>query len=100
MTEANMSRRADGGGLAPSEAGDEQGKLRALLLDYGAHWEIEQGAAWLACTRNGSFTHVIAAHSLDDLRTKIEAAAQEDTGPENVTAGEPAARSAEPAPPG
>ena len=39
-------------------------------------WEIEQGAAWVACTRNGSFTHVIAAHSLDDLRTKIAAAEQ------------------------
>ena len=25
----------------------------------------------MACTRNGSFTQVIAAHSLDDLRTKI-----------------------------
>ncbi len=86
--EANMGGRGDRGGLAPSEAGDERGKLRALLLAYGARWEIEQGAAWVACTRNGSFTHVIAAHSLDDLRTKIEAAIQEDTGPENATAGD------------
>jgi hypothetical protein len=53
---------------------DEQGKLRQLLLDYGDRWEFERGAAWVACTRNGSFTHVIAAHSLDDLRTKIAAA--------------------------
>ena len=74
---------AAAGGLAPGEAGDERGKLRALLLDYGAHWEIEQGAAWVACTRNGSFTHVIAAHSLDDLRTKIAAAAR-GTRPEDA----------------
>jgi hypothetical protein len=47
-----------------------------LLLEFGDRWEIELGAAWVACTRSGSFTHVIAAHSLDDLRTKI-AAAQE-----------------------
>jgi hypothetical protein len=47
-----------------------------LLLEYGGRWEIELGAAWVACTRNGSFTHVIAAHSLDDLRTKIAAAEQ------------------------
>jgi hypothetical protein len=63
-------------GLVPGDAGDEQGKLRRLLLDYGDRWEIERGAAWVACTRSGSFTHVIAAHSLDDLRTKIAAAEQ------------------------
>lgn len=65
-------------GLGPDEVGDERGKLRGLLLDYGDRWEIEQGAAWVACTRSGSFTHVIAAHSLDDLRTKIAAAEQPD----------------------
>jgi len=80
MAGANVSGQADGGGLAPGWADYEHGQLRQLLLDYGAHWEIEQGAAWVACTRNGSFTHVIAAHSLDDLPAKIEAAAQEDTG--------------------
>ena len=68
--------RDERGGLAPEGVSDEQGKLRGLLLDYGGRWEIEQGAAWVACTRNGSFTHVIAAHSLDDLRTKIAAAEQ------------------------
>ena len=40
--DVDMDGRGDRGGLAPSEAGDERGKLRALLLDYGAHWEIEQ----------------------------------------------------------
>jgi hypothetical protein len=72
MADANIST----GGLAPGAAEDEQGKLRRLLLEYGGRWEIELGAAWVACTRNGSFTHVIAAHSLDDLRTKIAAAEQ------------------------
>ena len=76
MADVNVSGRVDLGGLAPEGVGDEQGKLRGLLLDYGGRWEIEQGAAWVACTRNGSFTHVIAAHSLDDLRTKIAAAEQ------------------------
>lgn len=76
MADATVSGRVDPGGLAPDGANDEGGKLRGLLLDYGARWEIEQGAAWVACTRNGSFTHVIAAHSLDDLRAKLVAAEQ------------------------
>ena len=71
MADVNAGTR---GGLAPGEMSEEQWKLRRLLLDYGDRWEIEQGAAWVACTRSGSFTHVIAAHSLDDLRTKITAA--------------------------
>ena len=70
--------RDERGGLAPERVSDEPGKLRGLLLDYGDRWEIEQGAAWVACTRNGSFTHVIAAHSLDDLRAKLAAAEQPD----------------------
>jgi hypothetical protein len=57
----------------------DRGKLRALFRDFGDHWEIEQGAAWVACTRNGSFVHVIAAHNLDDLRDRIEAAIDEET---------------------
>jgi hypothetical protein len=72
--DANMAGHGDRGGLAPDGVSDEPGKLRQLLLEYGDRWEIELGAAWVACTRNGSFTHVIAAHSLDDLRTKIAAA--------------------------
>ena len=76
MADTNVSGRADQGGLALEAVGDEQGKLRGLLLDYGEYWEIERGAPWVACTRNGSFTHVVAAHSLDDLRTKIAAAEQ------------------------
>lgn len=98
--DANMGGRGDRGGLAPSEAGDERGKLRALLLAYGARWEIEQGAAWVACTRNGSFTHVIAARSLDDLRAKIGAATRRTPARKTPPPGMPAARSAEPKPAG
>ncbi len=74
MADAKVSGPVDPDGLAPEAVSDERGKLRGLLLDYGDRWEIEQGAAWVACTRNGSFTHVVAAHSLDDLRIKIAAA--------------------------
>jgi hypothetical protein len=49
--------------------------------DPGADWEIERvppGAAWVAVTRRGSWVHVIAAHDLDTLRDKIEAARREE----------------------
>lgn len=74
--DANTGGPPVAGGLAAGEAGDERGKLRRLLLDYGDRWEIEQGAAWVACTRSGSFTHVMAAHSLDELQAKLTAADQ------------------------
>ena len=35
----------------------------------------------MAVTRRGSWVHVIAAHDLDTLRTKIEAAQREETTP-------------------
>jgi hypothetical protein len=35
----------------------------------------------VAVTRRGSWVHVIAAHDLDTLRTKIEAAQREETPP-------------------
>lgn len=74
MADVNMGGPPVAGGLAAGGTGDERGKLRRLLLDYGDRWEIEQGAAWVACTRSGSFTHVIAAHTLDELQTKLAAA--------------------------
>ena len=78
-----------------------KGSCAGLLLDFGHHWEIEQGAAWVACTRNGSFTHVIAAHTLDDLRAKIArrrpmSTRARTTPPRRI----PGARPAEPTPPG
>jgi hypothetical protein len=54
------------------------------MRDFGPAWEIERvppGAAWVAVTRRGSWVHVIAAHDLDSLRTKIEAAELEETPP-------------------
>jgi hypothetical protein len=78
MTDSGVNRHRNQGGLAAAGLSDERGKLRRLLLDFGGRWEIEQGAAWVACTHNGSFTHVIAAHTLDDLRAKIEPADQAD----------------------
>lgn len=76
------------GGAAPDgcaqEDSDGRTKLRAVLRDFGSAWEIERvppGAAWVAVTRRGSWVHVIAAHDLDTLRGKIEAAQREETAP-------------------
>jgi hypothetical protein len=56
--------------------------------DSGSAWEIERvppGAAWVAVTRRGSWVHVIAAHDLDTLRGKIEAAQRAETSPDPGT---------------
>jgi hypothetical protein len=53
---------------------DQAAKLRDLFRDYGKRWEFEEGRAWVACSRHGTAIHVIAAHSLDDLRAKLEEA--------------------------
>jgi hypothetical protein len=75
-------RGAVGGGGNPGNRGeDERTQLRAVMRDFGPAWEIERvppGAAWVAVTRRGSWVHVIAAHDLDTLRTKIEAAQREE----------------------
>jgi hypothetical protein len=68
------------------EGSDGRDKLRAVLRDFGAAWEIERvppGAAWVAVTRRGSWVHVIAAHDLDTLRGKIEATQREEAAPES-----------------
>jgi hypothetical protein len=78
--------RSSGGGAGvggnPGNSGeDERTQLRAVMRDFGPDWEIERvppGAAWVAVTRRGSWVHVIAAHDLDTLRTKIEAAQREE----------------------
>jgi hypothetical protein len=77
---------AGAGAGAGGTVGDngEDGKLRAVMRDFGPAWEIERvppGAAWVAVTRRGSWVHVIAAHDLDTLRAKIEAAQREETAP-------------------
>src|ERR1700733_7919867 len=73
----------DVGGALGDRGEDERTQLRAVMRDFGPAWEIERvppGAAWVAVTRGGSWVHVIAAHDLDTLRTKIEAAELEETG--------------------
>jgi hypothetical protein len=75
---------ADVGGTLGDGGQDERTQLRAVMRDFGPAWEIERvppGAAWVAVTRRGSWVHVIAAHDLDTLRTKIEAAQREETPP-------------------
>jgi len=72
------------GGTLADRGEDERTQLRAVMRDFGPAWEIERvppGAAWVAVTRRGSWVHVIAAHDLDTLRTKIEAAELEETPP-------------------
>jgi hypothetical protein len=72
------------GGTLGDSGEDERAQLRAVMRDFGPAWEIERvppGAAWVAVTRRGSWVHVIAAHDLDTLRTKIKAAQREDTTP-------------------
>ena len=71
------------GGTLGDRGEDERTQLRAVMRDFGPAWEIERvppGAAWVAVTRRGSWVHVIAAHDLDTLRTKIETAELEETG--------------------
>jgi hypothetical protein len=71
------------GGTLGDRGEGERTQLRAVMQDFGPAWEIERvppGAAWVAVTRRGSWVHVIAAHDLDTLRTKIEAAELEETG--------------------
>lgn len=50
--------------------------LPALVRDF-AGWKIERaetGQAWTAVRRSGTFTHVLAAHELRELRAKLEKA--------------------------
>ena len=74
----------DVGGTLGDRGEDERTQLRAVMRDFGPAWEIERvppGAVWVAVTRRGSWVHVIAAHDLGTLRTKIEAAQREETMP-------------------
>jgi hypothetical protein len=76
-------RTVDAGGTLGDRGEDERTQLRAVMREFGPAWEIERvppGAAWVAVTRRGSWVHVIAAHDLDTLRTKIETAELEETG--------------------
>ena len=55
-------------------------KLPALIRDF-ADWQIERfgiSPAWIAVTRRSTFTHILAAHDLDELRAKLEKATAGD----------------------
>jgi hypothetical protein len=83
------------GGTLGDRGEDERTQLRAVMRDFGPAWEIERvppGAAWVAVTRRGSWVHVIAAHDLDTLRTKIEAAQREETPPASAPSPAPPPR--------
>jgi hypothetical protein len=44
------------------------------MRDYGAEWDIERldpGSIWVAVSRDGALTRVIAAGDLDSLRSKL-----------------------------
>lgn len=52
------------------------GKLAALVRDFPA-WQIDRISlmpTWIAVLRRGTMTHVLAAHDLDELRSKLEKA--------------------------
>jgi hypothetical protein len=83
------------GGTLGDRGEDERTQLRAVMRDFGPAWEIERvppGAAWVAVTRRGSWVHVIAAHDLGTLRTKIEAAQREETPPASAPSPTPPPR--------
>jgi hypothetical protein len=85
----------DVGGTPGDRGEDERTQLRAVMRDFGPAWEIERvppGAAWVAVTRRGSWVHVIAAHDLGTLRTKIEAAQREETPPASAPSPTPPPR--------
>jgi hypothetical protein len=59
------------------EHGYDTGKLAAIVRDFGSQWEVERldpGSAWVAVSRDGSHTRVIAASELDSLRSCLDRA--------------------------
>jgi len=50
------------------------GKLAALVRDFAGRYECfsARPPTWVAVTSRGTFTHVLAAHDLDELRAKLE----------------------------
>jgi hypothetical protein len=54
--------------------GYDTGKLAAIVADFGGQWEVERldpGSAWVAVSRDGDHTRVIAASDLDSLRHSL-----------------------------
>ena len=54
--------------------GYDTGKLAAIMADFGSQWEVERldpGSAWVAVSRDGHRTQIIAAEDLDSLRSML-----------------------------
>ena len=68
------------------EHGYDTAKFAGVLRDFGSEWEIERldpGSAWVAVSRDGGHTRVIAAGDLDSLRASLSRAL--DDAPEDAT---------------
>ena len=67
------------GGTVPAlrellQHGYDTGKLAAIMADFGGQWHVEHldpGSAWVAVSRDGHHTQIIAADNLDSLRTTL-----------------------------
>ena len=54
--------------------GYDTGKLAAIVADFGGQWEVERldpGSAWVAVSRDGHHTQIIAAEDLESLRDTL-----------------------------
>jgi hypothetical protein len=54
--------------------GYDTGKLAAIVADFADQWEVERldpGSAWVAVSRDGHRTQIIAADDLDTLRDTL-----------------------------
>jgi hypothetical protein len=62
--------------------GYDTGKLAAIVADLGGQWEVERldpGSAWVAVSRDGHRTQIIAAEDLDILRDTLVMASTDHT---------------------
>jgi hypothetical protein len=65
--------------------GYDTGKLAAIMADLGGRWHVEHldpGSAWVAVSRDGHRTQIIAAEDLDILRDTLVM-----TSPDHAPAG-------------
>jgi hypothetical protein len=66
--------------------GYDTGKLAAIVADFGGQWQVEHldpGSTWVAVSRNGHRTQIIAAEDLDSLRSTLVMASTDHTPPSN-----------------
>jgi hypothetical protein len=54
--------------------GYDTGELAAIVADFGGQWHVEHldpGTTWIAISRDGHRTQIIAAEDLDNLRSAL-----------------------------